>query len=105
MRKVLRKPIDLIVFKKKPKKETLFNQWLNEKGLFSLDSKLCWDIVGNLTDDEQKQLANLVIGYVWGYTVTVFNEREFLKAALKAFKMMEHKIDQDEFDRLIRANA
>lgn len=101
MTKVLRKIIDLILFKKKPKKETLFNQWLNEKGLFSLDSKLCWDIVGNLTDDEQKQLANLVIGYVWGYTVTIFNEREFLKAALKTFKTMENKIDQDEFDRLI----
>ena len=74
---------------------------MKEKGLFELDSELCWDIVGDLTDDEQRQLANLVIGYVWGYTVTIYNEKEFLKAALKAFKKMEHKIDQDEFDRLI----
>ena len=103
MTKVLRKIIDLILFKKKPKKETLFNQWLNEKGMFSLDSKLCWDIVGDLTDDEQKQLANLVIGYVWGNTVTIYIEREFLKAALKAFKTMENKIDQDEFDWLMGA--
>lgn len=101
MRKVLQKLINLILFRKMPEKETVFNQWLKEKGLFELDSELCWDIVGDLTDDEQRQLANLVIGYVWGYTVTIYNEKEFLKAALKAFKKMEHKIDQDEFDRLI----
>ena len=101
MRKVLQKLINLILFKKMPEKETVFNQWLKEKGFFELDSELCWDIVGDLTDDEQRQLANLVIGYVWGYTVTIYNEKRFLKAALKAFKKMEHKIDQDEFDRLI----
>lgn len=105
MTKVLRKIIDLILFKKKPKKETPFNRCLNEKGLFSLDSQLCWDIVGDLTDDEQKQLANLVIGYSWGYTVTIYNECEFLKAALTAFKRMKNKIDQDEFDRLIQGNT
>lgn len=105
MRKVLQKLINLILFKKMPKKETVFNQWLKEKGLFELDSELCWDIVGDLTDDEQRLLANLVIGYVWGYTVTIYDEKEFLKAALMAFKRMKHKMDQDEFDGLIQGNT
>lgn len=88
-------------------KYIILNKELLKEGIV-FNWETIFESAGNLSNKQQRKLAKLIAEYIHGYTVHVYNEHQFMFAAVDAFKQVEcmtHPLEmQVAFERRMRGD-